>query len=56
MSAADIFDGWKKEFGAFAALGEAWNEAGELTLKFRGGDAVLAFGSTQIGHVAASST
>ena len=54
MSAADIFDGWKKEFGAFAAFGEAWNEAGELTLKFRGGDAVLAFGSTQIGHVVAS--
>lgn len=53
MSAADIFDGWKKEFGAFAALGEAWSDTGELTLSFRGGDAVLAFGNTQIGYVAA---
>lgn len=53
MSAADIFADWKREFGAFAGLGEAWSDAGELTLAFRGGDAVLAFG-TQIGHIAAT--
>jgi len=53
MSAADIFSDWKKEFGAFAGFSAAWNEAAELTLAFRSGEAVLAFG-TQIGHVAAT--
>src|SRR6185437_7788672 len=53
MSAADIFADWKKEFGAFARFSDAWNDAAELTLAFRGGEAALAFG-TQIGHVAAN--
>jgi len=37
MSAADIFSDWKKEFGAFAGFSNAWNDAAELTLAFRGG-------------------
>lgn len=54
MSAAELFADWKREFGVFASVSNAWNETGELTLAVRGGDAVLAFNSAELGHVATS--